>query len=531
MANRTSARQGGASGSACVFSAGRWWRRAGALATVVISGATLSGCAHWMAENANINGAQQLSVNDAATRRVNLPALIVNASPATSDTTLADFQRLCPEEYAKGEMQPGPDGSKVRATPEPARGRLCLERASQIFNADHAEQAWRRNEIQARLMAASDAECAQFVQHLNSLQGYGNLMTGSLTTIFSGAGAIVTGVNAARAFAGLGAITSGLRAEFNSDLFLQQAAPTIGKAIDQQRASYAAAIASNRAMDIREYPLWTAIGDAFKYNDQCSLVKGLAAMDKALEVAANPGLDNMEDYWLRLNRIRMVSENPQITSRASLGPNPPGVLSSAGPFAASIGTGPQALALVYQTAVDAAYRGEQRLIAAAKGEAPAGIQSTNVCDADDLKSAAEIPGAADCLRRAALERLRTCVGADLSGQFADLSAKEALVRSTSATGSGYAAAAFERDKVLLAAKAQAEWIGVVQGYTVNTFTTALQFARQASSEKKPGTAKAQKDLAVAALNSGREAVSGTACLQPKQPANGNEPSGTPNSKK
>jgi hypothetical protein len=524
MANSASARQGGASGGAYVFSIRSRWRRSAAVVAIVISGATLSGCAHWMAENANINGAQQLSVNDAATRRVNLPALIVAASPTTQDGTLTNFQSFCPDEYAKGEKGSDANGNKVVETPEPARGRLCLERATQIFNADPVHQVRRRNDIQARLMAASDAECAQFVQHLNSLQGYGNLATGSLTTIFSGAGAIVTGVNAARAFAGLGAITSGLRAEFNSDLFLQQAAPTIGKAIDQQRARFAVTIASSRALDIRDYPLWTAIGDAFKYNDQCSLVKGLAAMDKALEVAANPGLDNMEDYWLRFNRVRYLSQNPQVINRLSLDgiATAPGAAGAAA-STAGVGTSPYTLSVVYQAGVGATFAGEQQVIAVLDGASPKpDLKKTGQCQAVDTASTKLSDNAAewaDCLRREAMFKLETCVGSTLPKQYADLSTKDALVSRASAAGAAsaeLASASFDRDQLLLTAKAQADWVNVVQGYAAGAFASAQGYAREAKMAADAGNASEhdkQMKLARDALKAAVAAVSSTQCLK------------------
>jgi hypothetical protein len=522
MANSANARQGGASGRTWLFFNGARRRSWSTIPTILLASVTLAGCAHWMRENANINGAQQLAVNDAATRRVDLPRLIVALSPNALDATkVSEFTSDCEKkgfEYADGEKYLTSAG-RADGEPDAGRGRKCLELATQIFNADAVEQARRRNEIQARLMAASDAECAQFVQHLNSLQGYGNLATGSLTTIFSGAGAIVTGVNAARAFAGLGAITSGLRAEFNSDLFLQQAAPTIGKAISQQRATTSGTIASARAQDIRSYPLWAAIGDAFKYNDQCSLVKGLAAMDRALEVAANPGLDNMEDYWLRLNRIRVLSQNPQITSRSSLDAmSPASTITTSGGAAAGLSIGPQALAQVYQAAVDAAYAGEQQVLSARAGLEPApDIKIVENCESSNITAESTVSSAADCLRRTTLNKLSECVGKDLPGQFAELTAKEAVVRSSaSATpGTGFATATFERDKLLLAAKAQADWIGVVEGYTVGTFASAQELARRAAAadrEKRKDDANSQLALALAALKSGMEAVSGTQCL-------------------
>lgn len=269
----------------------------------------LAGCAHWRTENLNINGAQQIAANDEAARRVDLVQLIATNSSFDSATARERLRKLkCPA------SDPGPFNGRGYV----ARTRECLEIATKIFYEDPLDQEERRNRVQARLIAAARAECKQFTEHLNSIHGYGNFGTGVLTTAFASAGAVVTDANTARIMAGLAAFSSGTRAEFNSDIFLQQTVPLLAKAIHAAEDSYyRETIAPSRAKSVGEYPLWDAVGDAFRFNDMCSLVSALGALDKSLQVAEDPGLDAVTRTLLKFNTARGVVDN-KTTDSSSL---------------------------------------------------------------------------------------------------------------------------------------------------------------------------------------------------------------------
>jgi len=441
-----------------------------------------------MNENVNINGAQQLAVNDAAARRVDLASLIYHAMPLHTDPRESVYKERCTGldkyEYAKDE----PVGANSAGAPDAGRGRMCLELATALFNSDSTGIESRRNDVQARLLAASDSECAQFKQHLNSLQGYGNLVSGSLTTIFAGAGAIVTQVNAARAFGGLGAITSGVRAEFNSDLFLKQAAPTITKAIDQQRTQLRANFATARSSSISNYPLWSAIADAFRYNDQCSLVSGLGFMDRALEVAQSPGLDALEDYLKRLRNIQASADDlrPSAVLRAGAGTAGSGGASSASPDGSGTisvpADTPDWLTQTYRRAVDANYAAERKL-ASALHSTPNMTVKAACTDADITVGTTPATEAASCLRRATEAKLKQCVGDTLGliyGNYVD--AISAVGSANAAAGAGLAQSQYQRETVAVAIHGKGGWITMLQAISASAFANAQQILSDADKD-------------------------------------------------
>ena len=260
----------------------------------------LAGCTHWAAENLNINGAQQSAVNDGAVRRVDLVNLIARSSGQTAALARND-KRLtnCPKDDPAWWSKDWSD--------KEALGRDCLETATEIFNGDTLNQDTRRNGIQARLLAASEAECLQFGEHLNSGSDIANLFTGIFTTGLAAAGSIVTDAPSARALAGIAGFSSGVRAEINADVFAKQAVPVIFKAINKSRDDYVDKIIRPKLVaSVDSYPLWSAIGDAFRYNEKCSLVSGLEELQSDVQLSQEPGLDELNRTLIKVNLTQKI---------------------------------------------------------------------------------------------------------------------------------------------------------------------------------------------------------------------------------
>jgi len=207
---------------------------------------------------------------------------------------------------------------------------------------DAASQQRRRNAVQERLIAASNSACREFTQHLNTYQSYTNSFLGTAAVGTGAAGAIVSGVVAARALAGVTGALAGTRAEFNSDIFAKQIVTTIVQAIDKSRQSYlikirgsevegtaeqatststgaaadsagpkkaaqepgATEIGGKESLPIEKYSVEAAIADAIYYNDLCSLDKGLQTLTQSLSTAGNPGLDEFYGEVQKYNEIR-----------------------------------------------------------------------------------------------------------------------------------------------------------------------------------------------------------------------------------
>jgi hypothetical protein len=94
-----------------------------------------------------------------------------------------------------------------------------LRSAFRKANQESVYGAAHRSQVQDRLIAASNQRCNLYTTYLKRVSTFTNGIFGTLTTVLGGAGAIVTGENAARALSGLAGISSGTRAELNQAIF------------------------------------------------------------------------------------------------------------------------------------------------------------------------------------------------------------------------------------------------------------------------------------------------------------------------
>ena len=139
-----------------------------------------------------------------------------------------------------------------------------------------------RSQIQDRLVAASNQRCNLYTTYLKRLSTFTNGIFGTLTTILGGAGAIVTGENAARALSGLAGISSGTRAELNQAIFESVATSVIVPGIQQRRADLLKELMDKRSKTLTEYTIEGAIADAIMYHGACSLDAGIAYAQKSI---------------------------------------------------------------------------------------------------------------------------------------------------------------------------------------------------------------------------------------------------------
>ena len=170
-----------------------------------------------------------------------------------------------------------------------------------------------RNQIQSRLIGASEMACTEFQRNLNGLQSTGNFTLGTISTVLAGAGAIVTQVNTARLLSGSSAIFSGVRSEFNADYFLKQTAAVITKAIDTWRRETKENLLKAQHSEYKDYTVEAAIADAIAYNDGCSLIAGLQRVSDAVAVEDDPGLKRMSKLLNSGGKIKTNSDGLILT--------------------------------------------------------------------------------------------------------------------------------------------------------------------------------------------------------------------------
>ena len=116
-------------------------------------------------------------------------------------------------------------------------------------------------------------------------------------------------------------ITSGVRAEFNADVFYQQIVPVLVKAIETKRAELRTAILGGFTATMAARPMSVAFADAIRYNDSCSLVTAESTLAEKLTLASHPGLIEHNQALLLVNSGRAIQANPKLTDSALLNPD------------------------------------------------------------------------------------------------------------------------------------------------------------------------------------------------------------------
>jgi len=203
---------------------------------------------------------------------------------------------------------------------ESVKKNLTIEEAYEELGRSLAGQPQRailrRNEIQDRIIAASNQRCGAYIQRLKQFDAETNLQLGFLTTAFATAGAIFSAESTIRASSGLAALFSGFRAEFNQEYFSNKTVHIIAEGIRSGRSEVLRDIYQLREnVSITEYTIWAAIADGIAYHDNCSLVAGLEQVARAVERVDNPGIKQMVKVFNELGAIQNgVNNLPRLAS-------------------------------------------------------------------------------------------------------------------------------------------------------------------------------------------------------------------------
>ncbi|MBC3806979.1 hypothetical protein H8K52_06420 [Undibacterium seohonense] len=136
-----------------------------------------------------------------------------------------------------------------------------------------------RNHIQDRLILASNSLCEEYKTVLKRKQSNMNFILGSAATIFGAGGAIANGAQAAKNFAALAGLTTGIRAEYNQEYYADVMAHVITKAISKRRKVIFDEIQEAKTASIKSYNIEMALADVATYHGACSLIAGLETAD------------------------------------------------------------------------------------------------------------------------------------------------------------------------------------------------------------------------------------------------------------
>jgi hypothetical protein len=261
------------------------------LAIAWIAG-TLSGCAKLNPEQGMFGGGR---VTTASANQIFDPGF-----EGFSDEQL--LQLLDPENKAQGAA--GKQYQELTESEKIAQ----LRKSFRVANEDAVYKEAHRAQIQDRLIAASNQRCNLFTTYLKRISTYNNGIFGTLTTILGGAGAIVTGENAARLLSGLAGISSGTRAELNQAIFESVATSVIVPSIHKTRADLLKEILDKREKKaIKDYTIEGAIADAIMYHGACSMDAGIAHAQKSIQAFDDIGVKRFTEIQTSLGIGRSIS--------------------------------------------------------------------------------------------------------------------------------------------------------------------------------------------------------------------------------
>jgi len=174
--------------------------------------------------------------------------------------------------------------------------------------------ALRRNRVQERLLAESNHRCNVFKSIMHQIRSKGNFLLGTLATATGVAGSIVTGADGSRILSGISGIFSGVRAEFNQELFQNLATQVIIQGVDARRREVYQKIEDlGQSKPIELYPVEAAIKDAIFYHGQCSVIVGFEVANESIKTLEDPGLDVANRVLAKLVTTRSLLNVKEIT--------------------------------------------------------------------------------------------------------------------------------------------------------------------------------------------------------------------------
>jgi hypothetical protein len=141
---------------------------------------------------------------------------------------------------------------------------------------------YRRNDLQDRLIAASNQRCGTYIRTLISSKAETQMTWGGVATLLSGAASVVTPASAARALAAGSTVSSGYLSMYNEAYFNNVSLNVISTGISKQREGILELISVQRMKPLSDYPVNRAIADALVYHSACNVITGLEAASTAL---------------------------------------------------------------------------------------------------------------------------------------------------------------------------------------------------------------------------------------------------------
>lgn len=175
---------------------------------------------------------------------------------------------------------------------------------------------YQRNELQDRIIAASNQRCGMYLRMLASSKAESQLTWSGLAVFLSGAASVVTPVNTAKALSAGSTVSNGILAQYNEAYFNNLAINVISSGITSQREGILLQINQKKKDDLIDYPVNRAIADAVQYHSVCNIISGLetAAVATRSLNAKNPPENSATPATQGKPKEALTTEIPQDTA-------------------------------------------------------------------------------------------------------------------------------------------------------------------------------------------------------------------------
>lgn len=143
------------------------------------------------------------------------------------------------------------------------------------------EYKYRRNDLQERLISASNQRCGAYLRTIVSSKATTQTAWTSLASLFSGAAAVLPDVQTAKALAASSTVSTSVLSTYNEAYFNNLAINTISAGISKKREGILASISNSQKKTLTEYSVNAAVSDAINYHAACNIVSGMEAASQA----------------------------------------------------------------------------------------------------------------------------------------------------------------------------------------------------------------------------------------------------------
>ncbi len=157
------------------------------------------------------------------------------------------------------------------------------KKVAQDIGADgnKASLKFRRNDLQNRIIAASNQRCETYVRALIDSRAQTQTNWTSMTALLSGAATVVTPASLAKVFAAGATASTGIVGAYNQAYFNNLTINVITAGIDKQRTAVFQNIVTNQAKEMTDYTIQAAVADAVAYHAACNIVAGMTTASQA----------------------------------------------------------------------------------------------------------------------------------------------------------------------------------------------------------------------------------------------------------